>query len=75
MARLAELTELRRLNLDNTHVTDDSAPAIGKLKNLKWLNLYHTLFTEQGQQTVRTALPDCEIVFDEQSRRVNRRRS
>jgi hypothetical protein len=75
MARLAALTELRRLNLDNTQVTDDSAAAIVNLKKLTWLNLYHTLFTKQGYETVKAALPECEIVFDEKSRRINRRRS
>ena len=43
------------------------------MKTLKKLNLYHTLVTEKGLQELRTALPDCRIVFDRDSALPNRR--
>ena len=45
------------------------------MKNLKYLNLYHTLVTDKGYQTLKTALPSCEIVYDRESSLPTRRRS
>ena len=43
--------------------------------NSKKLNLYHTLISAEGHQRLKTALPECEIVWDPDSALPNRRRS
>lgn len=45
---IPQLTELRKLNLSQTAVTDQTLEAIGKLENLEWLNLYGTEVTDAG---------------------------
>jgi len=40
---------------------------------LKSLNLYHTLVTEKGLARLKTALPDCGIIFDRDSTLPSRR--
>jgi hypothetical protein len=40
---------------------------LASMRALKSLNLYHTLVTEKGLARLKTALPDCGIVFDRDS--------
>ena len=72
---LAGLTKLRQLSLDSTTVTDASARFLQGFPQLRKLNLYHTFVTNQGNQKVREALPQCEIIFDPKSSDPKRRRS
>jgi hypothetical protein len=70
---LKTLPNVRELSLDTTNVTDIGAQALKSMTGLKSLNLYHTLVTEKGMQDLKAALPSCEIVFDRDSARPNRR--
>ena len=45
-------------------VTDAGVDDLASMRALKSLNLYHTLLTEKGLARLKTALPDCGIVFD-----------
>jgi hypothetical protein len=45
------------------------------LVNLKVLNLYHTLVTERGFETLKASLPNCRIIWDRESSLPNRRGS
>ncbi len=67
--------QLARLSLDSTNVTDDAAQSLAAFQELKKLNLYHTMFTKQGEQRLRTAVPECEIIWDPRSSDPKRRRS
>ena len=44
-------------------------------QQLRYLNLYHTLVTQKGFQTLKAALPNCDIVFDPDSAQPTRRGS
>jgi len=63
------------LSLDSTHVTDKSARQLGQWAKLKSLNLYHTLVTQKGYSELKSALHDCQIIWDPDSSLPNRRRS
>ena len=43
------------------------------MAGLKALNLYHTLVTEKGLQSLKAALPQCAVVFDRDSALPTRR--
>jgi hypothetical protein len=43
------------------------------MTELRALNIYHTLVTENGMAALKAALPDCKIVFDRDSALPNRR--
>jgi hypothetical protein len=73
MTSLKALPQLRNLSLDSTAVTDAGVEALRSIASLKSLNLYHTLVTEKGMLTLKTALPDCKIVFDRDSALPSRR--
>ena len=60
LSPLAELTNLEALDLAGTQVTDLS-PLV-KLEKLEWLLLEDTQVSEEQLQTLRKALPDCEIL-------------
>jgi hypothetical protein len=46
---------------------------LASMRALKSLNLYHTLVTEKGLARLKTALPDCGIIFDRDSTLPSRR--
>jgi hypothetical protein len=48
---------------------------LGAHGSLTVLNLYHTLVTQKGYDSLRTALPACRIVWDRDSSLPNRRGS
>ena len=56
-------------------VTLLSAPQLGQWAKLKSLNLYHTLVTQKGYAELKSALHDCNIIWDADSSLPNRRRS
>jgi hypothetical protein len=70
---LQSLPRVRELSLDSTNITDTGAALLKSMASLKDLNLYHTLVTEAGMNELRSALPNCEIVFDRDSALPNRR--
>jgi hypothetical protein len=62
LEHLLGLTELEYLNLYGTKVTDAGISKLAGLKNLKRLYLWQSLATEKGQEDLRAAMPQCEIV-------------
>ena len=72
---LAGLQNLQSLGLDSTNVTDQSRDTLLKLKALKNLNIYHTVVSATVFKDLKAALPDCRFVWEEESAKVNRRRS
>jgi len=75
LASIAGLSNLTALGLDSTNITDKSAEVLIGLKKLAKLNLYHTLISPPVHKQLKTALPGCSILWDEQSANPNRRRS
>ena len=72
---LAGLTKLVNLELDSVNVTDASVAHLASLRSLRELDLYHTLITEKGLQDLKTALPNCQIHYDRDSTKRERRSS
>jgi hypothetical protein len=72
---LSGLSKLELLSLDSTNATDVAANRLSDFRQLKELNLYHTLLTEKGYLQVRAAVPECKIIWDPLSSDVKRRRS
>lgn len=48
-------------------ITDGGIDNLKAMRDLKVLNLYHTLVTEKGLALLKSALPGCGIVFDRDS--------
>ena len=73
VARLVDVGLVRRANADGdargvvVAVTDAGVEYLKPLGQLKLLNLYHTLVSDGGYQTLRTALPGCRIIWDRKS--------
>ena len=72
-AHLAALTSLTELKLDRTDISDKSLGWLTAQKNLHYADLYHTLITEQGHQTLVKAFPKCDINWSVDSTRLRRR--
>jgi hypothetical protein len=72
-AKLAGLAGLTELRLDRTNITDASVNILTGLTNLKYLDIYHTLISEQGFQLLKKALPGCRINWSLDSTRRERR--
>ncbi len=72
---LASLTKLAELRLDGATVSDAGLDPLTGLTGLKLLNLYHTLVTDSGFRKLKTALPECNIVWDRESALPTRRGS
>ena len=47
-AHLPKMSNLRKLNLSQTSITDKGLDAVAQLSNLEWLNLYGTEVTDAG---------------------------
>ena len=73
IAVLKGLPRLRELSLDNTGITDQGAQSLRSMTELRSLNIYHTLVTENAMLALKTALPECQIIFDRDSALPNRR--
>ena len=61
------------LKLDRTDLTDKSLAWLTAQKNLKYLDLYHTLMTEQGFKSLKKAQPNTEINWSLDAARTRRR--
>ena len=59
---LEGLTNLKKLYLWDTQVTDAGLVHLVGLTNLKWLYLYGTQVTDAGLAELRKALPNCDII-------------
>ena len=64
------LTSLTELKLDRTDISDKSLGWLTAQKNLHYADLYHTLITEQGHQTLVKAFPKCDINWSVDSTRL-----
>ena len=59
---LAKLTELERLHIERTALTDAGLAKLAGLKKLSYLNLYGTQITDAGLETI-AQLPNLKKVF------------
>jgi len=61
LSHLKNLTSLEYLNLYGTQVTDSGLSQLEGLKNLKALYLWQTKVTPAGVESLKKALPKCQI--------------
>jgi hypothetical protein len=69
------MPELSELSLDSADIGDESIPVLAAMPNLRKVNLYHTTFTENGIKQLKEKLPKCQLVWDRDSARPNRRKT
>jgi hypothetical protein len=62
LAMIAQLTNLTRLQLDNTPVTDKGLASLQTLNNLQYLNLVGTNITAQGVMQLKS-LPQVQAIY------------
>jgi hypothetical protein len=67
LENLKGLTQLEILWLSSTRVTDTGLQHLKGLTKLEYLNLHGTQVTSQGIKELQEALPNCEIIWDEES--------
>jgi Leucine-rich repeat (LRR) protein len=72
-AKLAGLSGMTELHLDHVSLTDASVKVLTGMSNLHYMDLYHTEFTEQGYENLKKALPNCNINWNKDSTRRERR--
>jgi hypothetical protein len=72
-AKLSSLTGFTELKLDRTDLGDKSVSWLLGQKNLKYIDLYHTLISEQSYQSLRKALPTAEVNWSLDAGRTRRR--
>lgn len=58
---LKGLTQLERLNIQNSQVTDAGLEHVKGLTTLKWIDLHNTRVTNDGVQRLQRMLPNCKI--------------
>ena len=66
---------LKELRLDSTNLGDEAVDSLVAIASLQFVNLYHTLISEQGHERLVKALPKAKIVWDRDSKLPNRRGS
>jgi Leucine-rich repeat (LRR) protein len=59
---LKDLTQLQKLFISYTNITDASVPTIKGLTNLNTLYMQGTKISNEGVQEITAALPNCRIV-------------
>lgn len=57
--------ELRRLWIGETMITDKAIASLSKLKRLEFVDLSDTSVTRRGVELLHSALPECEIVWND----------
>ena len=72
---LRGMLKLRELSLDSADIGDESIEVLASMPALHRVNLYHTTFTEAGIARLKKALPNCEITWDRDSAKPNRRKT
>jgi hypothetical protein len=70
---LRKLPALKQLSLDSTNITDRGAAILESMPTLESLDLYHTPVSKKAYESLRAALPNCRIFYDDQSASPNRR--
>ena len=61
------------LTLDSVDLTDAGAAHLAEIRSLRQLDLYHTLVTDKGFERLKTALPGCQIHYERDSAKRERR--
>lgn len=59
--RLSVFPNLQRLSLRATKITDESVPALVKMKELRVLDVGDTKLTEKGKAAIREAFPEIAL--------------
>jgi internalin A len=72
-AKLANLSSMMELHLDHVALTDASVKLLTGMSKLSYLDLYHTGFSEQGYENLKKALPGCNINWNKDSTKRERR--
>ena len=72
-AKLAGLSSLAELHLDHTEITDASVKMLDRPAQSRVRRLYHTLISEQGFESLKKALPGCQINWSLDATRRERR--
>jgi hypothetical protein len=75
LALLDGMPRLRELHLDSADIGDESVQVFASMPNLRVANLYHTLLSETGAAKLKEQLPNCQIIWDRDSARPNRRKT
>ena len=73
LAKLAGLTKLTDLALDSVDLTDAGVARLAEIRSLRQLDLYHTLVTDKGFEQLKSALPQCQIHYERDSAKRERR--
>ncbi|MBN2380660.1 hypothetical protein JXM67_12740 [candidate division WOR-3 bacterium] len=63
LKQITKMSKLRLLDLSATKITDASVPDLSKMTNLRYLDVKGTDISVEGLNTLREALPDCEINY------------
>jgi len=64
LERIAGLSELQQLYVQETAITDDGLRILQEMKTLVTLNVRETKVTAMGVAQLKLALPDCQIKSD-----------
>lgn len=64
VSHLTPLGSLRRLDLSRTSITDASAGYLITMTELRLLYVYDTDMSSRGVAELRSALPNCQVVFN-----------
>ncbi|MCA9153404.1 MAG: hypothetical protein KDA38_01390, partial [Planctomycetales bacterium] len=59
---LSQLPALESLDLSRTPVTDEAVKQLGMLKSIKQIRVTDSQFSAEGLASLRSALPDCEVI-------------
>ena len=74
-ALLQGMPKLRELHLDSVDIGDESVDVLASMPNLQTVNLYHTTVTAAGAERLKKALPKCNVIWDRDSAKPNRRKT
>ncbi len=64
--RFTVIEGLKQLSLQSTGLTDAAVDDLKSLTNLEELNLTGTKITAEGIEAIKTALPKCKVVWEEE---------
>lgn len=64
LADLSRLENLKSLDLSGSRLSDDVIATLREMKKLEKLNLYETFVTDTQLESLKAALPQCEILHE-----------
>ncbi len=65
LQHLLDLPLLDNVDLANTDISDSGLEILLQIKTLKWVHLEGTCVTSAAVARLQSAIPECEIVWDE----------